>query len=183
MPHLIRRKFYWNAENLAETLGLWFGVAFVTAACVVFFHLTALRQLRQETLVTTASASATQPNFKSLAGEGTNPTAKLAQFHAFFPGQDAGPDLIAKLYAAAAKQNLLLEQANYRLIPAEGPELLSRYEIVLPVKGTYVPLRRFIAQALVDVPNMSLDRIIVGRKNANDATLEAELSFTLYLGK
>jgi hypothetical protein len=111
-----------------------------------------------------------------------NPADQLAAYYRFFPKQDTAPDWMGKLYASAAQQGLNLEQGEYRLTHDRDAKM-TRYDIVLPVKGGYLQLRKFIAQALADVPTLSLDSISFGRQKVGDIAVDAQLKFTLYLGR
>lgn len=103
----------------------------------------------------------------------------LARFYGFF---DSGSTTswLEKLYAAAASQNLQLLQAEYSL--KQDPESkLMRYQISLPVHGSYPQIRRFVAQILTDVPIASLDDISFKRESVTEAVLEAHIKLTLFL--
>lgn len=86
-----------------------------------------------------------------------------------------------KIYAAAAKFNLNLDQGDYQLVQ-ERDLKLARYEMVLPVRGDYVQIRKFVALALSEVPTLALDGISLTRQNITDPTVDAQLRMTLYLG-
>ena len=110
----------------------------------------------------------------------TGSQAQLAEFYGFFSGT-ATTEWLNKLYAAAAAQNLALEQGAYRLTPDKTGKLL-RYQITLPVKGSYLQIRQFVMQALLDVPVAALDDIDFKREAINASQLEARIKFTLFLG-
>lgn len=112
--------------------------------------------------------------------ERLNPVDQLGQFYGFFPEQSAIAEKMAKLYEAAAQQNLNLEQGEYRLVSVRDSKLV-RYDIVLPIKGGYLQLRKFVAQVLTDVPNLSLDAITFNRQKIEDSSIDAQLNMTIYL--
>jgi len=104
---------------------------------------------------------------------------ETSKFYGFF----TGPSLSAwlnKLYAAAAAQQLLLEQGEYRITPSKNGKL-SRYQITLPVKGNYLQIRQFVAQALNDVPIAALDEISFKREAIGATEVEARIKLTLFL--
>ena len=113
--------------------------------------------------------------------KGVNPVEQLAQFYRFFPSQEAATDVMAAMYTAAAEQKLNLDQAEYRLVHDRDGKL-SRYEVTLLVKGGYVQVRKFVARAMGAVPTMSLDGITFSRQKSDDAAVDVQLRFTLYLG-
>lgn len=110
----------------------------------------------------------------------TGSAEELAKFYGFFSGPIL-TDWLNKLYAAADAQKLLLEQGEYRLSPDKTGKL-TRYQITLPVKGSYLQIRQFVDQALLDVPVAALDDINFKREAIGGTQLEARIKFTLYLG-
>ena len=74
---------------------------------------------------------------------------------------------------------LEMRTADYRLAATDGR--LARYEITLPLTGTYAQLRSFFAEALDQNPVLSLDQLNLRRKRVNDTVIEAEASLTLHL--
>jgi hypothetical protein len=107
---------------------------------------------------------------------------QLAAFYGRFPQDDARIELVDRLFQAAASHDISLEQGDYRLLH-EPNERMTRYELVLPVKGSYSQIRKFVAQVLQDVPTMALDSISLGRQKSSDSLVDAELRFTLYMVK
>lgn len=105
---------------------------------------------------------------------------RIRAFHRFFPMRKEVPGWIAKIYAAADAERLLLPRGEYRWAPIKGdapPEL----RITLPLRGNYAQIRRFIARVLSEVPVLSLDAVSFQRQAAGDAQLEAQASFTLFV--
>jgi Tfp pilus assembly protein PilO len=103
----------------------------------------------------------------------------LTRFYGFFNGS-APTQWLDKLYTAAAAQDLVLTQGEYRMM-ADRTGKLARYQISLPVKGSYVQIRRFVAQVLNDVPVAALEEISFKRENIGAAQLEAHIKLTLFL--
>lgn len=103
----------------------------------------------------------------------------LTRFYGFFDGP-ATTQWLDKLYAAAAAQDLVLTQGEYRMTPDRTGKL-ARYQITLPVKGSYVQIRRFVAQVLSEVPVAALEDISFKRETIGTAQLEAHIKLTLFL--
>jgi Tfp pilus assembly protein PilO len=110
------------------------------------------------------------------------PEEDLDTFYRFLPAKFTLPETIGQLYAAAASQGIPTDQADYHL-DNDRDLKLTRYNIVLPAKGSYVQIRKFVAQALNDIPSLSLDSIAFSRQKVEDTSIEAQLNFTLYLGE
>ena len=109
----------------------------------------------------------------------TGTADELAKFYSFFDGYPA-THWLDKIYAAAAAQNLLLQQGEYRMT-ADPIGKLARYQISLPVEGSYPQIRRFVAQVLTDVPIAALDDISFKRETVGSPQLAAHIKFTLFL--
>ena len=58
-----------------------------------------------------------------------------------------------------------------------------RYEIVLPVSGSYPQIRDFLRRSLDEVPVLSLDQLSLKRESRNDSAVHAELRMTLHMVK
>lgn len=179
------RRMAWHTSHAVTSLG-WIGA--LAAALIMMsaaFGLFILRpmqhhisELQQEAAVLRMQASV------KLSSKQTNlnPAEQLASFYRFFPKQDTMSDWMAKLYGAAAQQNLNLEQGEYALAHDRDSKL-TRYDIVLPVKGGYVQIRKFIAKAMADAPSLSLDGMTFSRQKIGDSAVDAQIRFTLYLGE
>ncbi len=108
------------------------------------------------------------------------PAEQLESFYAFFPGDDLVPAVLERLFAAAARENLDLPQGDYR-VAKESTGRLIRYEIMLPLKGSYPGLRRFIAQSLQETPALSLQGASFVRQGAGDIGVDAQVRLALYV--
>jgi hypothetical protein len=84
------------------------------------------------------------------------------------------------LFSIARKQGLVLTQGEYKA-SAEINGRYLKYQILLPVKGSYSVIRQFVERVLTTIPFASLDELNFKRDNINNKALEAKLRFTLYL--
>lgn len=118
-----------------------------------------------------------------LAGDSSEKSVhgrQLGAFYAFFDRQQALSDWLARFYALAEHSGIELQQADYRRSePIDIP--LATFEISSPVTGDYARIRAFAEGVLANIPVASLDGITFRRQRANQALIEAELRFTLYL--
>lgn len=107
------------------------------------------------------------------------PQSQLAEFYERLPDARQAPEIASRLHGHAQKAGLRLERGEYRpLVDASGK--FVRYQIVLPVEGTYPQMRQFLSAALLDMPGLALDGINFRRQGAG-AQLQAELRFTAFL--
>ena len=160
----------------------WAGIAGLALfACMAAFYFSALRpeetrleQLREESL------HQRQRSEPAAAEAPKAPAEKLAAFYAYFPRPDHLPDLLEKIFGAAQRQSLVLDQGEYRPVKEPVGELM-RYQVVLPVQGTYPQIRKFVDGALADVPSLSLEGIQFERQKVGDAAVAAKVRFVVYL--
>jgi hypothetical protein len=111
------------------------------------------------------------------AARGKNPT-NLSAFYGFLESKDETTDALAKLYAIGTATGVELQSGAYRSQQAAGR--LERYELALPVSGSYAQIRDFLSRALAEIPALSLDQMTLRRDGRNDAAVHAELRLTLH---
>ena len=104
----------------------------------------------------------------------------LAGFYGMLGGRDEAAAALRSVFDAAAVEGLAVELGEYRLAPQPGSKLL-RYQIVLPVKGSYGAVRRFVARALNDVPGLALEGLDLRRESVSASAVEARVQLSLYL--
>lgn len=110
------------------------------------------------------------------------PVHQLASFHESLPAQHDATVAIDRIYAAAAAEGLSLARGEYAL-EIDSETRLVRYQILLPVRGTYMQLRRFIGAALEAVPALSLEDIDFQRKQISETELDARVRLVLHLSR
>lgn len=164
-------------RKLASDLGsLGFGCLAVLAACAAF-HIAFVAPLEREKarLDTVLLETAPRPPARPV----TRPdAARVADFYRFFEHDERIDQSLARLYGIASASGLDLRTAEYRL--AETRHRFQRYEISLPVRGSYGQVRLFIESSLRELPTLSLDRANLRRKSAGEHRIEADLVLTLH---
>jgi hypothetical protein len=71
------------------------------------------------------------------------PQRQLDDFRSKLPAQPQATVAIDKIYALAAKERITLARGEYAL-GIDPKTHLARYQILLPVRGSYPQLRRFL---------------------------------------
>lgn len=172
----------WQMARWGRRLG-WPGAAGVALAvyAVVLFG-AALLPSEIELAAKQQQLAALQAEAVRQAAEPDAPSdeARLAAFYQSFPAPDSAPVWLEKLYAAAGKEALVLDSADYKLTPDKSGRLL-RYAINLPVRGSYVQVRRFVHAALEENPALSVSDIHLKRDAIANPSVDARLQFVLYL--
>lgn len=105
--------------------------------------------------------------------------AKVAAVYRFLKKEESPTDWLAKLYGIARATGIELQSASYT--SREAGERITRYEIVLPVAGSYAQLREFLRRSSAEIPVLSIDQMSVKRESRNASALQAELRLTLHM--
>jgi hypothetical protein len=134
-----------------------------------------IRELKSDVDVLRSKLQAA-PAIAGAAGTGD----PLANFYAFFPPLGSTPDWLQRIFGLAESQGLRLEAGEYKLRRDRDFKLV-RYELTLPVRGSYPQIREFVSHVLTDVPASSLDELSLRREDPGSSTVEARIRLTLHL--
>lgn len=108
------------------------------------------------------------------------PGRELASLQENLPAQQEATAAIERIYATAAQEGIALARGEYAL--ALDPQTrLARYQMLLPVRGSYPQLRSFLAAVRRQLPALVLEDIDLQRKRIADSELEGRLRMALYL--
>lgn len=88
---------------------------------------------------------------------------------------------VKSLHALAVQHGLQTSSGDYKLT-SDGSAPWQRYQIHLPVSGPYHQVKAWAAAALAAHPSLALDDWQMARDNVGQATVQARLRWTLYLG-
>ena len=124
-----------------------------------------------------ARTSLTVTNIVRVAA--TSPSRQMDDFYRFFERSQRTDEWLAKLYGIGTAAGLQLRAGTYRL--DETRQRFDRYQVQLPVRGSYAQIRTFLEAALAEIPVMSLDQVSFRRKAVNETAVEAEIILTLHL--
>lgn len=135
----------WHTRRLLDELGVVgvIGVGLLAFCAMYYFssyrvavrETQSLQQKREAGNKTSAASSRIQ-----------SPEIQLQAFYDSFPKSSAAPDAIARINEVALANGLMLEQGEYSVVRKEGDKL-AQYGVVLPLKGDYIHLRKFIFQS------------------------------------
>jgi hypothetical protein len=106
---------------------------------------------------------------------------KVAAVYQFLEKPEETTDWLAKLHGIGAATGVRLKSASYRTQKTEGR--IVRYEIVLPVAGSYTQIRDFLKRSLAEIPVLSVDQLTLKREARSDGTIQAEMRLTLHMVK
>ena len=156
------------------------GIFFLGAVLPAMNELKVLEE-RAETLQAEAKQRLLSGETPAVEKKLTNDQA-LQAFYEFFPSFDSSPYWVRELVRVAQRQNVEINSSDFKLT-FERDWRLSRYEIIMPVRGRYSQIRGFMAEALEAVPNMAITGFIIKRDNVQSTQLDMRLEISLYLNE
>jgi hypothetical protein len=112
--------------------------------------------------------------------EAAVPGEKVAAVYQYLTKEETTTDWLAKLHGIGTATGVQLRSANYKSLPAEGR--IVRFEIVLPVSGSYGQIRDFLKRSTAEIPVMSVDQLTLKRQDKG-GLLSAEMRLTLHMVK
>ncbi len=154
--------------GLRHELGALGTAALITLAAAGAFFLLVLRPMEDERARLEGALA------KNPKGSATN----LSAFYGFLESKDETTDALAKLYAIGTATGVEVQSGTYRSQPAAGR--LERYELALPVSGSYAQIRDFLNRVLTEIPTLSLDQMALRREGRGEGVLHAEFRMTLH---
>lgn len=150
------------------------GVALLAAAAVMEFGtLPAARDKLASARTAIAKARAQSNAPQAGAADASNLLAAL-------PPVEELEGSIAVIHQTAAAQNLVTAGAQYHARKETGGAML-RYEIALPFKGAYAPLRAWLADLRTRQAALAIDELSLHRAVAEAGQLEGRVRLALFL--
>jgi hypothetical protein len=150
------------------------------AGCLAFYW-GGVRPLAGEVAALRAELEQVAGNARREGPRQASPYEALARFYGRFAAPAEVLGALDAVFTAAAREQVALDAGEYRVSREEGARL-ARYQIVLPVKGSYRSIRRFVVRALNNVPGLALDDLALRRDTTMSANVEARVQLTLYMG-
>jgi len=174
----MKLKIQQNLYRLRHELGAPGMLAMVLFAAAAVFMTLVLQPLKDKNRVLEARAGIGRDLG---AVQNVNNAEKVGAVYQYLEKPEATTDWLAKLYAIGRATGVELQSASYKTQAASGR--LERYEIVLPLTGSYTQMRDFLKRSLAEIPVLSLDQISLKRENRREGTVQAELRLTLHMVK
>jgi Tfp pilus assembly protein PilO len=148
-------------------------------AALGVFHLAVLDPLRVQGEAMKQRVARQSP--AAAPAQPASAAEQVSAVYAFLKRDAQTTDWLAKLHAIGAATGVELKSASYRTQQGEGRIL--RYEIVLPMAGSYPQIREFLQRSAAEIPVMSIDQVTLRRDSREDPALQAELRLTLHMVK
>lgn len=171
---------FWGVKQRLGRLGL--GALAVLAGAAAFYLLTVL-PLQAQVAGLQADAKRMQADaqrVRRVSARLPNGPEQLEMFYGVIPAISEAPALLNDIFGTAARAGVRLDASHYRITEHKGSRV-THYEITLPVNGSYVQVRTFVAFVMTYVPSLSLDSLVVRKDKIDDGEVKAEIKMTLYL--
>lgn len=124
-----------------------------------------------------ALAKASQQPASSAAQESVVPP--LQQFRDILVLQDATISQLRVIHQKAVAAGLSVAQMDMRR-QQDADGTFSQLQVSLPLKGSYLGLKRFCADLLQHIPSVSIDQMIVKREQSNSNIVDVQLTLSLW---
>jgi hypothetical protein len=106
---------------------------------------------------------------------------RLSAFYQFFERKEQATDWLARLNGIGQEVGLELRSAEYKAVQTDTR--IERYEIALPVTGSYQQVRLFLQKSMREIPVLSLDQVSFKRSHEGNNLVDADLRLTLHMVK
>jgi Tfp pilus assembly protein PilO len=163
-------------KRIIDRIGLAGVAAIGLLAAALLFSNFMVKPLEEKNL--SLKEAATRNGRKADGGQSG---AKVAAVYEYLRKEEDTTDWLAKLHGIGTATGVQLRSGTYRTQPAEGR--IVRYEIVLPVSGSYSQIRDFLKRAVAEIPVMSIDQVTLKKEEKKGAALQAEMRLTLHMVK
>jgi Tfp pilus assembly protein PilO len=161
-------------KQIVERIGIAGVAAIGLLAAALFFSNFMVRPLEERNALLKESSSR-KSNLAAPSGE------KVAAVYAYLQKEEETTDWLAKLHGIGTATGIQMRAASYSTKPAEGR--IVRYEIVLPVAGSYAQIRDFLKRAQAEIPVMSIDQVTLKKDEKKGGAIHAEMRLTLHMVK
>ncbi|HWV89087.1 MAG TPA: type 4a pilus biogenesis protein PilO [Burkholderiales bacterium] len=163
-------------KNIVERIGVAGVAAIGLLAAALFFSNFMVKPLEQKNLSLTEAATR-----QGRKADSAQSGEKVAAVYEYLRKEEDTTDWLAKLHGIGSATGIQMRTASYRTQPTEGR--IVRYEIVLPVTGSYGQIRDFLKRAALEIPVMSIDQVTLKKEEKKGGSLHAEMRLTLHMVK
>jgi Tfp pilus assembly protein PilO len=163
-------------KRILERIGVAGVAAIGLLAAALLFSNFMVKPLQEKNVSLTEAASRS-----GRKADNAQSGAKVAAVYEYLRKEEDTTDWLAKLHGIGTATGIQMHTATYRMQPTEGR--IVRYEIVLPVAGSYGQIRDFLKRATLEIPVLSIDQVTLKKEERKGAALQAEMRLTLHMVK
>lgn len=182
---------YWYLTYYAKKIGAWGLIGLGLIILSFFFYTTEtpkIETLIKETQVTKDKFLANVNSKHDDIVESTPQTnlEEVNRFYRIFPKAVDLPQALTTIYQVANQQKLALNSGDYKFNKIKdsntsNEKKLTKYEIVLPIKGQYLQIQSFISKVLQKLPALALIDMQIRRENSMNQNVDARLVFVIFV--
>jgi Tfp pilus assembly protein PilO len=174
----------WMMAHWSKHLGLpgTVGLAFAAVAFAVFLGLILPAEAELEQATREVADWQSQLKRQLADPQRSMPVeSSLDLFYKRLPPERNATEALKKIYKLANNESLFLAKGEYKFTRGKAGHM-GNYQVTLPVKGSYVQVRKFIAKVLNGMPTVALDGVSFKRESIGGTDLEAKIQLTIFLG-
>jgi hypothetical protein len=105
---------------------------------------------------------------------------RAVAFYSHLPARDQFEEQLARLFRTAARHGLVLKQGEYRTV-ADPAGRFVRVRIGLPVHGDYLAVQSFVAEALHEIPTLTVESVSFKRETTRSGSTDTRLQLALLM--
>jgi len=175
----------WHLRRFARRLGGWGLLALAACGLALGGYVAIVIPLQQEIVKLRQQATrmpitpvAQVPQV--LPHERVN--AELESFRTRFPGVEGLSDQLDLLFELTSQHGLAVNRADYALVEKAGGAM-RRFEVTLPVRGSYAQMRAFIDALLEQLPSVAIADIQLERGKIAESQVNGNLRLVFFVRK
>ncbi|TFW71619.1 hypothetical protein C3Y98_05880 [Methylotenera oryzisoli] len=159
----------------------WLGLSLLLVSLLLMVMVVRPQASKIETLTSHILELKTNPNINKLKVKTDTQFDIEQKFYALLPQKNEANNKITEILHAATSAGIVTNKVEYSSQSLSAT--LIKYQISLPVQGSYVQIRQFINAVLNNLPTVALNDISMKRENIGSDLIEANIKFTIYLRK
>lgn len=155
--------------SLVAGVAWWFGVPYIQKQVYLLEEQQADLQARRLQLNAAKQMPASDINLE-----------RLNAFYELLGEKKHVEQQVKTILYLANEAGISLKAGEYQLTENNAGKFYT-YKVQLPVKGSYLQIRKFAEQVLLTIPFASLDEISFKREVINGTAIESKMVFTIYV--
>lgn len=175
----------WHLRRLARRLGGWGLLALAACGLALGGYVVMVRPLQQEIAALRQQAKQ-MPRIPVVQAPEVSPQeradAELEDFRARFPGIEGLSDQLDLLFELTSQHGLAVDRADYALVEKAGGAM-RRFEVTLPLRGSYVQVRAFVNSVLEQLPSVAIADIQLERGKIAEGRVNGNLRLVFFVRK
>lgn len=172
------KRWRYQVRHLEGTAKLGWGMLALSGVLAVSVLIPAQQKLQQTEHELAAQRRARERNPQSV--QDRSPDAILASFYSQLPPEEKLLEQVAQVLEVAEDNGIEADRIEYAALPDAGGHL-RRYQMTMPVRGTYPNTRYFMIDLLNQMPSVAISELGFRREDAHGDRVESRLRLTFYL--